>query len=532
MNIKRVAASGLVAMSLVAAIGMGAYAVPEAPGGSGGGAPGSSQGGGNQGGGGAPGGGSSAASVSYTGATEFSSDTEISGATYGSTTGGQNAILVSGGTVNLSGITVNKTGDESAENSDFYGTNAGILVYNDGKLTLNDATINTGGGHANAVFAYGSGVIEINDSTIKTSGNNSGGVMVTGGGSLTANRLTVETAGNSSAAIRSDRGGGTMAIMEGSYKTTGVGSPAIYSTASIVVNGAKLESTASEGVVIEGSNSVLLDNVTLTDTNNTLNGNSETYKNVFIYQSMSGDAEEGTGMFTAANTSFTTNQGDTFFVTNTTALISLSNNTYINNDSDGIFLRAQAGKWGTSGANGGQVSLHLSNDEVYGDMELDSISSLTLELEEGSYLRGKLTASTASVKLSETSVWVLEGDVAIDALEDADAEYQNIYSNGHTLTVNGTAVSVNTGTPPEHKASYADGTTATTTAGAASDESVSMPKEWAIIFAALAGAGFIAVVTTFIVMAVKLHRARKADKAGDAGAEDASATDEDENMVK
>ena len=141
--------------------------------------------------------------------------------------------------------------------------------------------------------------------------------MVTGGGTLNATNLTVETQGNSSAAIRSDRGGGTMNVTGGTYTTHGQGSPAIYSTADITVNDAQLISTSSEGVVVEGANSVTLNNTILTDTNNTLNGQSETYKNIFLYQSMSGDASEGTAHFTANNSHIITNQGDTFSISPT-----------------------------------------------------------------------------------------------------------------------------------------------------------------------------------------------------------------------
>ena len=82
-----------------------------------------------------------------------------------------------------------------------------------------------------------------------------------------------------------------------------------------------------------------MNNVNLTDTNTTLNGNSETYKNIFIYQSMSGDADEGLASFTAKDSIITTNKGDTIFVTNTKATISFTNNKIINNDSTGAFLR-------------------------------------------------------------------------------------------------------------------------------------------------------------------------------------------------
>ena len=52
---------------------------------------------------------------------------------------------------------------------------------------------------------------------------------------MNATNLTIKTSGTSSAAIRSDRGGGTVVVNKGTYKTTGKGSPAVYSTADISV---------------------------------------------------------------------------------------------------------------------------------------------------------------------------------------------------------------------------------------------------------------------------------------------------------
>ena len=92
--------------------------------------------------------------------------------------------------------------------------------------------------------------------------------MTTGGGTMNATNLTIYTTGNSSAAIRSDRGGGTVTVNNGSYTTDGTGSPVIYSTADITVNDAYLESTASQGVVVEGKNSVTLNDVELVADNN------------------------------------------------------------------------------------------------------------------------------------------------------------------------------------------------------------------------------------------------------------------------
>ena len=138
------------------------YAVPEKP-------PGQS-------------GGQSEASISYTGATTFSSSKEETDKTYSSTTGGQNALLVKEGTSTITNATVTKSGDSSGDSADFYGVNAAILAYNNATLYIKGGKITTNGSHANAVFAYSTGKIEISDATINTTSNNSGGVMVTGGG--------------------------------------------------------------------------------------------------------------------------------------------------------------------------------------------------------------------------------------------------------------------------------------------------------------------------------------------------------------
>ncbi|MBQ1505384.1 MAG: hypothetical protein IIZ48_01295, partial [Erysipelotrichales bacterium] len=242
------------------------------------------------------------------------------------------ALLVEGETAEYSGILVEKTGDADGDEADFYGTNAAVFVTDQGTLTVTDSIIKTNGKHANAVFSYGEGsTVNIADSYIETEGNCSGGLMTTGGGTTVADNLTVLTHGNSSAAIRSDRGGGTVIVTNGSYTTEGVGSPVIYSTADITVNDAVLTSKASQGVVVEGKNSVTLNNVALNADNNTKNSNhSSYYQAVMIYQSMSGDADSGTSYFTMTGGSLTSKNGHVFHVTNTNAVITLEGVTITN----------------------------------------------------------------------------------------------------------------------------------------------------------------------------------------------------------
>lgn len=394
--------------------------------------------------------------ISYNGKTTIDDDTTIKEGSYTSTSSDENAVLVNGSKTSISNVKVTKTGDsDGGDSTSFYGTNSAILAKSGANLTLKNIEVTTNATGANGVFSYGGSAttnnsksdgttITISDSKITTTKDNSGGIMTTGGGTLNANNLTINTAGTSSAAIRSDRGGGSVNVTKGTYQTTGKGSPAIYSTANIKVNDATLIAKASEGVVIEGKNSVSLENCTLTDTNNTLNGQSTTYKNIFLYQSMSGDASVGNSEFTAKNSTITTNKGDTIYVTNTSSTINLENNTIINNDKTGYFLRAKSDSWGTKNENGGDVVLKLTNQKVTGNIYIDEISTLDMTLSNNSYYEGYINNENKSEKinltLDKTSKIKLTKDTYITSLTNKDTTNSNIDFNGYKLYVNGKAI--------------------------------------------------------------------------------------------
>ena len=400
---------------------------------------------------------SGSTSVSYSAVKKISTNKTLKKGTYTSTTADQNAIWATGDiTAKLSNITVKKTGDsDGGDSTSFYGTNSGILASGGAKLTLNNINVTTNAKGANGVFCYGGSAttnnstsdgtaVTIKNSRITTKADNSGGIMTTGGGTTNAYNLKIKTAGTSSAAIRTDRGGGTVKVNKGTYTTTGKGSPAVYSTADVTVSNATLKATASEGIVIEGKNKVTLKNCTLTDNNTTLNGQSTTYKNIFLYQSMSGDAASGSASFKATGSKITTKKGDTFYVTNTSARISLTNNTITNTDSTGNFLRAQADSWGTSGSNGGDVTLTMSKQKAAGNIVIDSVSTLDMTMKNSSSYKGTINGSneakSISLTLDKSSKITLTGDSYVTSFTDADSSYSNINFNGYKLYVNGTAI--------------------------------------------------------------------------------------------
>ncbi len=371
--------------------------------------------------------------------------------TYNSDNDDENALRIDGAEATLDGITVNKSGGASSnvENGDFYGINAALLATNGANVTIKNAKITSDAQNGNGVFSYGEGtVVNISDSEITTKADNSGGIQTTGGGTTNATNLTVTTSGNSSAAIRSDRGGGTVNVKKGSYTSNGYNSPAVYSTADITVSDATLTSNNSEALVIEGKNSIKLNNCTVTGNMSDTKGSSssENVHNVMIYQSMSGDADVGTSEFSMSGGSLTSNNGDMFYITNTACKISLSGVQIKNNDSDAYLMRicgnSASRGWGTAGSNGAQVEFTADSQTLSGNIIVDSISTLNMTFKGNSVFTGTINitensekgtavSDNAVITLESGSVWNLTGNCTVTSVSGSGT----INFNGYTVTL-------------------------------------------------------------------------------------------------
>lgn len=369
----------------------------------------------------------------------------LSNMSFSSENDDENALRADGVTVSLTDCTITKTGSSSnTENGDFYGMNAALLAENGAQVTVTGGEVSTSATNGNGIFSYGSGtVVNVSGTKIRTAERNSGGIQTTGGGKMNAEDLDVQTEGNSSAAIRSDRGGGTVNVNGGTYVTNGTGSPAIYSTADISVSDAVLTANNSEGIVVEGKNSVKLTDCTLSGKmQGTYNDDSENIQCIMIYQSMSGDADVGEAYFEANGGEITSLAGDMFYVTNTSCEIKLSGVKF--NMADGVFLRAVGNSssrgWGKSGENGGDVKMTLTDQTVEGDIVVDEISSIDLDMS-GSVLTGAINADNSggniSVFLDENSTWNLTSDSYISSFE---GDISNINAGEFHLYVNGEMV--------------------------------------------------------------------------------------------
>ena len=415
-------------------------------------------GGGGFGGGTPPGGATS--DFAYTAVTEITEAAEQADLTYQSETADESALIINtGDVVTISNPTVIKTGDSNGgDNCNFYGLNAGVLAMGGTTTNITGGIIETSASGANGVFSYGGNggrngaegdgtTVNISDTIITTTGDGSGGIMTTGGGTTNAANLTITTSGRSSAAIRTDRGGGLVTVDGGSYTTNGLGSPAIYSTADITVKNATLVSNLSEGVCIEGKNTITLENCNMTANNTQCNGNATFHDTIMIYQSMSGDADSGTSSFTMTGGSLTSQSGHMFHVTNTHAVINLSGVQLINEGSDILLSVCDDGWNGASNI----AEVNADGQEMEGAILVGDNSSLNLTLTNGStftgYFSGEIenakgeTVSTeigtVNVNLDESSTWTLTADSYITSFEGNAA---NVTGNGYMLYVNGAAL--------------------------------------------------------------------------------------------
>lgn len=93
---------------------------------------------------------------------------------------------------------------------------------------------------------------------------------------------------------------------------------------------------------------------------------------------------------------------------------------------------------------GGTVELNMTKQSASGDIHIDSISTLTMNMKNGSYYEGAINsdncAKSISLSLDSSSKIKLTGDTYLTELNDDDTTYSNIDFNVYTLYVNSKAI--------------------------------------------------------------------------------------------
>ena len=341
----------------------------------------------------------------------------------------ENVLLVrKGGSLTLTDSKLSKTGDSSsADASNFTGQNA-IILANNSNAVLENLTLTSDADGANAIFATGEKAqVTAKHIKIHTKNNSSRGLDATYGGTITAEDVDITTEGAHCGALATDRGEGNVIVNGAKIHTSGEGSPCIYSTGNIQLTNGEGVATGSEIAVVEGKNSITLQNANLTG---------HIKHGVMLYQSFSGDANVGVASFTAKDSVLNNNSsGPMFYITNTTAKATLENTTF--NQSGDILVKVTSDRWGSAGKNGGDFTLNAQNQQLKGQILANNISKVTLNLGEGSTFSGTINndnqAEAANISLTKGASWQLTADAYVTTITDEQTDFSNIVSNKHNI---------------------------------------------------------------------------------------------------
>ena len=274
---------------------------------------------------------------------------------------------------------------------------------------------NGGGDPSGASDVSGNTEATIKNVKITTHSDKSRGLDATYKGKINAENVVINTDGQSCAALATDRGEGEVHVKNseintGVSKTSGRGSPLIYSTGNITVDNTKGTSYVSQIACIEGKNSIGVTNSDLTGYSEGNRKDGDNYVDlggIFIYQSMSGDADVGTSLFTAKDSKLTIPQDSSvykeapmFHVTNTACVIDLKNTEFSFGSGTFLEVSSQNQNW------------TMKNTEFKGAIN---------------------STGNTTVNVADGSTWTLTGDSSLSSL----AVSGKIDYGSYKLTVNG-----------------------------------------------------------------------------------------------
>lgn len=302
----------------------------------------------------------------------------------------------------------------------------------------------------------------LNESDIDKTDDGACGLLADAGITVIANALNVQTKGNQAAAVSTSAADSVVSITNSQLSTKGSEAPLLSSTGTLEADNVQgtAEKSPIASIVEEGS--MLVANSTLEsayagDSKGTLPTSA-----IVLYRTSTVDAttsQRATALFQATESALKSaiSSGSFFYVTNTKASIALSGNTLdfdankvklltvVGSDiTSGIASSKSGSSFGAAGKNGATVTFTARNQKLEGDVEVDSISSTSFFLLDGSTWKGAcdITANAAGADLADnitvnvdaTSGWIVTKNSTVSSL--------NIEKGGKLVDENGKAVAI------------------------------------------------------------------------------------------
>ena len=248
------------------------------------------------------------------------------------------------------------------------------------------------------------------------------------------------TSGYASPAIKVGKNGGIFIAENSQFTTTGQDSHGIYTMGDVTLTESSVKAEATKAAVIKGNNTLTLESSILEGNEK----NSVPY-NIVLYADESAIGTMGTQQFNAIDSTLISGNGGMFYVTATHGKIHLEN-TAIKQDASKPVLTVTGNDgtfgWGTPGSNGGHAKFEIARQVLDGNIVVDRISDVNMNVIEGSTWNGAIHIipnaengepykTNADIFISEGSTWNLTEDSEATTVTNLGT----INYNGHTITL-------------------------------------------------------------------------------------------------
>lgn len=346
---------------------------------------------------------------------------------------------------------------ESGKSTDFdsstlYGLNSTFIAKEGSEIFLEDSKLSSSISYSSAFFATGlETTATLNNVELSTDKDNSSALNASSEAKIEISNSEIKTKGNNSDAIKTLDANSLININDSTIITEGQNSTLLYSKGKIEALNIKGTSN-SYLAIIEDRNSLELTNANLIT-----NGQDKTineYLGAFLIYSQ--ESASASNNYTSAKLDIIDSiieinkdsswydKTPLFYLTNTEANINITNTT-LKYGSD-ILLKAVANsEYGDIGDNAASVTLTATDQELTGEIIVDSNSKVRLNLNNSTY-EGKINVDNLSANVDVTfdydSRWELTGDSYINILQITKTDYlrknvrKYIRSNGYNVYYN------------------------------------------------------------------------------------------------
>ena len=260
---------------------------------------------------------------------------------------------------------------------------------------------------SDGLTVIGSGTTaKVNEGVIRLHRTNSAGVCAIDSGYVTLDGTVFTVNGSFNTPFLTD--GGKIAASMTTGSTTGISSPLFRTAGTQSATGCEMTAEKSNIAYIDAGGNLILD------------GNKLTGNGYCGFQMFSSDSERGCSRLELSKNKLSVSEGPLIMACNTKAeILFRSGNTVSMRSKD--LLIAKADEWGEKGRNGADVTITSEKQNMRGNITVDSISSVVMNLRGASYA-GAINAdanpcAVIRLVLDRNSSWQLTGDSYITSIQ-------------------------------------------------------------------------------------------------------------------